>query len=287
MRHTFSIILVLFLFSCHSTGNSQNNQNIHFQPEDQEILSQIFTLFANEKDSPISVLMVKVGTYFMETPYVAHTLEVEQEKEELVVNLRELDCTTFAENCLAISRTIKSGKHTFEKFTDELRKIRYRKGKIEGYPSRLHYFSDWIFENDRKKLIQSVSEEIANIPFQKEINFMSTHPESYVQLKNNPGIVKTISLLEKEISEREMYYIPKEKIGPFKNELMDGDIIGITTNIEGLDIVHVGIIIRKSGKVHLLHASSDENKVVVSQKTFEKYLVESKFANGIMVARPF
>ncbi len=124
-------------------------ENIIYQPKDKEILDEVLTIFSNEKDTPTEILVVKVGTFFLGTPYVAHTLEMQP--EQLVVNLREMDCTTFAENCLAISRTIKSGNPGFEQFTKELRNIRYRDGVINGYPSRLHYFSDWIYNNAKKK----------------------------------------------------------------------------------------------------------------------------------------
>jgi hypothetical protein len=196
-----------------------------------------------------------------------------------------MDCNTFAENCLAISRTIKSGNPSFEKFATELQNIRYRDGKINGYASRLHYFSDWIFDNDKKYIVKSVSQGIADILYEKNINFMSTHPESYVQLKDL-GLVKRIENIEQQISARKNYYIPEEKLAQFEEKLNDGDIVGITTNIKGLDIVHVGILVRKSGQIHLMHASSVAEKVIVSENTLEEYLINSKTATGIMVARP-
>ena len=207
-------------------------------------------------------------------------------EENLVINLREMDCTTFAENCLAISRTIKSGEHTIEKFANELQKIRYRNGEIDGYVSRLHYFSDWIFDNNKKQVIKSISKEIGGVPYSKQINFMSTHPRSYIQLKNNPKLVQEMVLFEKVISERKVYFIKKENLSQFEPLLQEGDIVGITTGITGLDVVHVGILVKKSGRIHLLHASSDAKKVVVSQNTLEDYLLQNKSATGVILARP-
>ena len=264
----------------------ESPENVVFQTKDKEILEQVFNVFKDDKNTPISELMVKVGLFFRETPYVAATLEINPDEENLIINLREMDCTTFAENVLAISRTIKNGNPTFEKFAVELQNIRYRDGKIDGYTSRIHYFSEWIFENDRSKTVQSVSKEIGGTIYPKPINFMSTHPESYLQLKENQELIQKIANQEKEISARETYFIPEEKIREIESKLMDADIVGITSRVDGLDISHVGILMRKSGRIHLMHASSVANKVIVSEETLEEYLLNSKSVTGIMVARP-
>ncbi len=261
-------------------------QSIVFELKDKEILEHLFNVFKDDKNTPVSELIVKVGTYFKETPYKAATLEINPDDEKLVINLREMDCTTFAENVLAISRTIKSGNPTFEKFAGELQNIRYHDGKIDGYTSRNHYFSDWIFENDRKGFVKSVSNEIAGTLYQKTINFMSTHPESYLQLKGHPEMIKIIAEKENEITSRKTYFIPKEKIGDIQSELKAGDIVGITSSVDGLDVSHVGILFRKNGSVHLLHASTKAKKVIISEETLEEYLLNSKSVTGIMVARP-
>ena len=214
---------------------------------------------------------------------IGHTLEIEP--EQLVINLRELDCTTFAENVLAISRTIKSENPSFENFAKELQHIRYHNGNIDGYTSRIHYFSDWIYENNGKGLVKDISRETANTPYPLKVNFMSTHPESYLQLKDSK-LIPVIEKQEKMISSRQMYFIPEEKLAGVENLLKDGDIAGITTKIEGMDISHVVLLVKKDGRVHILHASSTANKVILSEETLEDYLKNSKMATGIMVARP-
>jgi hypothetical protein len=224
---------------------------VTFQKDDKVILEEVLEYFASEKAASTADLMVMVASYFKETPYVAFTLE--SEKEQLIINLREVDCTTFAENCLAISRTIRSENPSFEQFAAELQHIRYRDGIVDGYPSRLHYFCDWIHNKQQNKLIADVSGEITLTPLNKQINFMSTHPDAYARLKDNDS---------------------------------DGDIVGISTGIDGLAISHVGILVRKSDRIHLIHASSQAEKVIVSEGTLEDYLLNSKSATGIMLARP-
>ena len=286
MKFTFFTFSFLLLFICCNSAqkpNIRNTQNIIYQQEDKEILEQILKLYSSEKNSSTGNLNIKVGSFFKGTPYVSHTLETEP--EQMTINLKEVDCNTFAEYVLAISRTIKSDIPSFEKFAYELQNMRYHNGVIDGYTSRIHYFSDWIFENSEKKLVKDVSEEIAKTPYPLIVNFMSTHPDSYAQLKDS-AMIPVIAKQEKEISLRNMYYIPEEKLPEVENLLKDGDIAGITTQIKGLDILHVGILVRKNGRIHLMHASSVLGKVVISEETLEEHLLKSKPATGIMVARP-
>ena len=263
--------------------NAQTPEPVAFEPRDKEIVEGLLKKFGHETNIPTSELVVKIGTELLGTPYVAHTLE--KEPEQLVVNLRELDCTTFAENCLAIALTIKDGKPNFNHYLKSLQNLRYRNGIIDGYPSRIHYFSDWIRENDKRDVVKDVTSELGGTRYIKAINFMSTHPESYKQLKNAAFIPPLIKQ-EKEISKREMYYLPEEKLAEYGRQLKDGDIAGITTSIPGLDILHVVILIRKNDKIHLLHASQTAGKVVISEETLEEYMKNSKRGNGIMIARP-
>ena len=275
------LLFSIFLFNVFSV----NNQNeVVFQEQDKVILKGIYAKLEKENKKSTAELVALVGKTFLGTPYVAHTLE--GGKEQLIVNLRELDCTTYAENCLAIARSIKNGRNNFEGFTAELQAIRYRNGIIDGYPSRLHYFSDWIYENDRKGRIKDVSKAISNTPYPLQVDFMSTHPGSYKQLESNPGFVNDLSEKEKEISNRQMYYLPKQKLSEYEHELREGDIVGITTSIEGLDITHVGILVEHDGRIHLMHASSAAEKVVISEEPLEDYLNAGSKVTGIMVARP-
>ncbi len=273
----FSILLYSVLVL-----NAQNK--VIFQEQDKVILNEIYDKLNKEKEKPTAELVAIVGKSFLGTPYVAHTLE--GEKEELVVNLRELDCTTYAEYCLAIARSVKNKNASFEGFTKELQAIRYRNGEIDKYPSRLHYFSDWIYENARTGKIQRASKDISNTMYPLEVDFMSTHPESYPQLKQHPEFVKALSDKEKEISERQMYYLPKEKLATYEAKLHEGDIVGITTSVKGLDITHVGILVERNGRIHLMHASSVAEKVVISEEPLEDYLKAGSTVTGIMVARP-
>jgi hypothetical protein len=242
-------------------------------------------------DKPINEVVAVIAKSFIGTEYGANMIDAPG-KEQLVVNLQKLDCVTFYEASLVLARCIKKNKLTFDDYKKELQFVRYRGGVIDGYASRLHYTSDYFFDNEKKSVLKDVSKELGGVPFKKKINFMSTHPDSYLQLKNSPENVKEIRKIEDEINDRAMYHIPKTAVKRITSRIKEGDIIGITTTIDGLDCTHTGIAIRlasrsgQNGELHLLHAPIPGSKVQIAELPLSEYLAKIKKDAGIMVARP-
>ena len=282
-----SVILILILTTIWNTSIVRSQvilKNCIFQAEDKRLVEEKLNSFSPEKNKPISDLVAEIGLSFLGTPYVAATLENGPE-EKLVINLRKLDCTTFAETCLALARTVKSGKTDFESYANQLERIRYWDGIRNGYPSRLHYFSEWIHNNAEKKII-SEEPNHTGVKLIKLINFMSTHPGDYPVLKAHPELIPTIADQEKKLSSKELYYFPKNNPANLLKVLHNGDIIGLTSGIEGGDINHVGIIIRKGNEFHLLHASLSGEKVVLSDGPITDFLRPESKNSGVVIARP-
>ena len=288
MKQSFLLfIFIAFLLSFSSETKVQNGRSVvSFDKKDSLIVENMLGALKNKNTLPTGDLIIAAGNMLIETPYVAHTLEGGIE-EKLIVNLRELDCTTFAENCLALARTAQSATPNFATFVNELRSIRYRNKKLTDYSSRLHYFSDWIYNNEQKEIVKSISCELNTANTNFNVDFMSTHSEKYTQLKNNRKNIEVIATQEVEISKRKQCFVPESKIAAIEDQLKDGDILGITTNIQGLDIQHVVLAFRKNGRIHMLHASQKYMKVLVSDETLEDYLKAAKSATGIVVARPY
>ncbi|MCL6099959.1 MAG: DUF1460 domain-containing protein [Bacteroidetes bacterium] len=235
---------------------------------------------------PINGVIIAIAKSFIGTDYTPNTLE-KGDKENLVIHLTGLDCYTFLESSFVLSRCIKEEKTSFQDYENELTKIRYRNGKIDEYPSRLHYFSDWIYDMNKRDIGKDITKEIGGVPYKKKIDFMSTHVDSYRQLKDNPKFVDEIAAMEKQISSRKYYYVPQEKIESVEKKIESGDIIGITTNIDGLDIAHTGIAIRMDdGRIHLLHAPNVGYKVQITEKPLADYIKGNKKQTGIMVLQP-
>ncbi len=274
------IVLIIFIVS--SFLNAQI-----YSDKDVEVCKSKFQLAVDKSLSakPIGDVIAEIGKSFLGTDYIASALEV-ADTEQLVINLSGLDCTTFLENALVFSRLIKEGKTLFEDYQSELEKVRYRDGKIDEYPSRLHYFSDWIFANTRKGIVENVTKSIGGEKIKFDVRFMSENPQYYSQLKNNPGFVPIIKKQEEAINKRDYYFIPKEKVADVENKIKNGDLIAITTNVKGLDIGHVGIAVKlDDGRIHFLHAPLVGSKVQISENPLPEYLSKIKKHTGIIVLR--
>ena len=280
--HRLFTLIIFLMFTSTGCLDAQVHEN-----EDVEICNSKFQLAVDEKLStkPINEVIVEIGKSFTGTDYAAHTLEVNDE-EKLVINLSGLDCNTFVENVLVLSRCIKQGKTSFDDYQDELKLIRYRDGKIDQYPSRLHYFTDWIFNNEEKVIVKNITEEIGGEKFELNLSFMSSHPEYYKDLKANPGFIPLIKKQEEEITKREHYFIPQEKIAAIEPEIESGDLLAFTSTIKGLDVNHVGIAVRMDDdRIHILHAPNMGYKVQISELPLAEYVNKIEKDFGVIVVR--
>ena len=235
-------------------------------------------------------LMVHFARQLIGIPYVGHTLEP-FDKERLIVNLRELDCTTMVENALALSLCVRDSVCSFEAFCHILQKIRYEQGDEPAYTKRLHYFTSWIEDNTSMGFCKEV--QGPNPPFTAwqtvEASYMTQHPDRYRMLKVNPGDIPAIRKMEQRIEGRRYRYIPKDQLMNtilLRQTIHDGDIIAIITNIAGLDTQHIGIAVWHDDGLHLLNASSIHHKVVEEPMTLQQYLFQHKTMPGIRIIRP-
>lgn len=231
--------------------------------------------------------MVFFGKKFIGIPYVANTLEVGN-SEKLVVNLRQLDCTTFVETVAALTLADQRNQHSFAGFCNALRQLRYRGGKMNGYTSRLHYFSFWVNDNIRKGLVgDRINARTSYAKGQRiQVDYMSRHPEKYKHLRNNPSYVRTIAAYERQVNGSVRYYIPKSYIGLGRKQLSfihDGDILGTVTSKAGLDASHLGIAVWQNGRLHFLNTSALYHKVVLDKNTMYSYQKKQRSQLGVNV----
>ena len=226
---------------------------------------------------------------FIGRPYVAHTLEKDGD-ERLVVNTRQLDCTTLVETVTALTLCAYAGEQTFAAFRKRLQRMRYHDGVIDRYPSRIHYFTDWIVSNAKAGIVSEIQKP--NPPFSTlqtvSVNYMSQHPQSYQALKAHPEYVPEIRRMEQRITGMKFRYIPKAKVRNTKvmrEAIHDGDIIAITCKKAGLDIAHLGFAVWKKDGLHLLNASQLHKKVVEEPMTLYEYLQKHPSHTGIRIIR--
>ncbi len=141
---------------------SQSALSLQYSKADSLKVVSLFLQADSQKFNNIQERTLFFARKLIGIPYVASTLEVNR-KEQLVVNLRQLDCTTFVENSLALALTHQSGKKTLREFCKNLQTLRYRGGKDVSYIGRLHYFTEWIEDNTRLGICKEI--QSPNPPF--------------------------------------------------------------------------------------------------------------------------
>jgi hypothetical protein len=263
----------------------QRGDGLIFLPEDRKIC-ETHLKAARERgwsEKPAGELVVAAGSAFLGAPYAAGTLQRE-ETEELVINLRAFDCVTFVENAVVLAGLIRAGKTRFADFAAALERIRYRDGCRMGYPSRLHYFTDWLRDNGRKGIVRDITRKLGGIPFRKPFHAITDRREDHPALKDAAAF-RRMRTVEAACSRRTQCYIAKADLTQAADGIADGDIIAITTDEKGLDVSHAGLAVHVRGQLHLLHASGAEGKVVLSDRTLNRYLLSRRTRTGILVGR--
>lgn len=235
-------------------------------------------------EMPVGDAIAALGRTFVGTKYTPATLELPG-PERLIVNLRELDCVTFIENVLAIVRVLQAGTPDYDGFKRELVRIRYRDGTLNGYASRLHYFSEWIANNAEKGIVEDVTLAVGGVQDTSALTFMTGNRAAYRQLADD-SVVDQIRGIELELSGRERFYIPETEIAAAAQNIRDGDIIAATSTLEGLDIAHTGLALWVDGRLHLMHAPLVGSVVEISEVPLADRIRRIEAQDGIMVARP-
>jgi len=289
------------------------------EPPDLEVLAAFIAMVRKEASTSQVIpspaeLVLRAGRFFLGTPYAARTLEAPG-PESLVVNLRTCDCFTLVENCCALAILARqiitesrpdipaliplpgrydggdsvtphdpSPERLAAAFAALLRTLRYRDGVIAGYASRLHYFSDWLGENERKGLLRDITARLGGRPAPKAIDFMTKHRELYPPL-GDADVWRELRETERRLSASPRLVLTKEEIARWEEKPAPGDLVAIATHEEGLDVAHAGIAIRVAGRLHLLHASSRAGRVIVSPETLAAYLEAQDDLAGVIVAR--
>ena len=286
--------IFLFLITCTFVLQMKAQSTVpQYTPEDSIRVMNLLQSAEKDaaKDSTAGQTMLRIGRVIekMNIPYVAHTLEP-NDQERLIINLRELDCTTFVESAMALTLCVRSGRTTFDDYCRILQKIRYWQGRAPQYIRRLHYFTSWIEDNTTMDLVREL--QSPNPPFTAvqtvQAHYMTQHVDKYRMLTVNPQDVPMIREMEKRIEGKKYRYIPKQQLynnRQLRNTIHDGDIIVIITNIKGLDTQHIGIAAWHADGLHLLNASSIHHRVIEEPMTLRQYLYKHPTMPGIRIVR--
>ncbi|MBS2011105.1 MAG: DUF1460 domain-containing protein [Cyanobacteria bacterium SZAS TMP-1] len=242
----------------------------------------------NWQKLPIGELMGKVAHQLLGTEYVANTLDGDLDHEYCSVNLTALDCVTFFESALCIARMLKKGGDSAADLLPEVTYTRYRGGVVGDYSSRLHYTSDWFYDNQKKGVVQLLNFPVSQVITPK-VGYMSDHQQSYKQLAAHKSLIAKIKKQEEDINKRPLSYVPIKDMAAMESMLKTGDIVGICTSQPGIDISHTGLVlVNEKGVPQFADASSKARnmKVVIEPDSISTALSYSKSITGAMFARP-
>ena len=265
-------------------ANVDLEKNIAHNAADVKKYQQIFEYAQNNNLTKASMgtIVQAVAEQFLGAEYQAGLLD-KSTQESLVISLQQFDCLLFVETVLAIADNVARNKNNYQGFTNKVEEQRYWNGKMNGYCSRLHYFSDWIVDNEVRGNVKNITTELGGISTVKKLNFMTTHRSSYPILAKSDRSFECIARVEDSLSTT-FDYIPTNQIDRVYDRLQPGDIIGVATNIPGLDFTHTGFVYQQAnGNTGFIHASP-AGKVTIA-KDLQQYISNVENAIGIVVSR--
>ncbi|MGL5007437.1 MAG: N-acetylmuramoyl-L-alanine amidase-like domain-containing protein [Plesiomonas sp.] len=205
----------------------------------------------------------QVSSDFVGTSYVPDTMIGGPDTPEIfVTDIDHVDCFTLIDNVESLSRS-----HDASSFLRHLIDVRYVNGEV-SYSTRRHFFSDWFAT--QKPNARDVTLEISKKHITVE-KWLNRKPDGTEYL---PGL---------GVTARNINYIPAKAIDDqVLNNLKTGDYVGVYSPAEGLDVSHVGIVVRHDGEVWFRNASSLEVNRKVVDSPFMAYMHAKP---GIVVLR--
>jgi len=289
----WKVFLPLFLlFSVAFASESRLPFSTVFKGQDQFNQLVAKAKAGNWKALPIGERTAAVGQALAGTRYKHFTLEIDNRIESPSVNFQGMDCWTFFEIALSFARMLNEPESNWtpERLLHYIEMDRYRGGECTGeYLSRLHYLEDWLYDNDRRGLVEDITRTLGGSSVPHSAREMSAGWRHYRYLAANSSLLGPLARMEANVSSRPLYQIPKNQVAKIESKLRSGDIIGIISRDGGrYSTAHVGLALRTSdGVLHFMHASSPSNygRVVVDSE-LSKYLYRYGSDSGILVARP-
>jgi hypothetical protein len=233
---------------------------------------------------PFNQVVQRIAQQFLGATYEDGLLN-QTPTETLFLSLKKFDCVLLVETVLAIARNVVQQDNSVQGFAQNVSAQRYRSGQMQGYCSRLHYFSDWIADNEKRGLVQNITAKIGGQTFPKQLNFMSQNRKSYPQLKSDSEY-RCVQQVEANLAKSlTLSYIPTQQIRKTYSQLQSGDIIAVATAIPGLDVTHTGLVERQTdGRINFIHASP--GSIVKRATDLQTYVSRVDEAVGMIVARP-
>ena len=279
------MLAAVFLVGCQQ-ATSTPGRSITAPPDSTQARFDALITVAKEQalhEQPIGTIMTTLGQEVAGAPYLAGTLD-EPPTEQLVIRFDGYDCVTFVETMLALARGVKQQQYDYASFAQRIEEQRYREGELNGYCSRMHYFTEWIARNDARGTVRSITQQLGGVPLTDSLSFMSTHRDAYPRFATDDSLWACVRNMEAQLSGTTIYHLPQDQIRSVYDRLQTGDIVGFSTDIGGLDVAHTGLVLKDGAQARLLHASLSGGVVV--SPDLQRYVQNIDHQVGIVVARP-
>jgi hypothetical protein len=265
--------------------------------DDRARLAEWLRLLCGEglcrRGAPFGPAVARAAELMLGLPYAAYTLEQyladggTPGHEPLTLHLSKFDCVSLVESAIAVARTAAAGPgQGWNRFAAEVERMRYRGGQRRGYASRIHYFSEWIADGERRGLVRDLGPELGGVRDERPLRFMTGHRASYPALRDDVAFA-AIAERERALDAVPRWLVPADRIAAAQSRIQSGDVLAFATAIPGLDVTHTGLAYRDgAGVLRVLHAPLSGGAVEVSRTTLAGYVAAIRRATGILVARP-
>lgn len=245
-----------------------NAFDVEFDDFSKQKAAEVFNILENNRSATLSKKMELISATFLDTQYVANRLVGSNEiAEKLVIDLLGLDCFTFIDYLESFKTS-----HNQKEFLNNLQRVRYIDSKVE-YLKRKHFYSDWLFEN--QQLVVDLTKENEKLAKLASVDVVK------INSGKNGEYIPKLGFKDRKIS-----YIPRTNVSDVNlSSIVSGDYIGFRKDVAGLDVTHVGLLIKKADGIYVRHASSAKSaKKVVEQKLVD-YLTINTSVKGIVLFR--
>lgn len=193
-----------------------------------------------------------------------------------LVDLSAVDCMTYVEEVLALSRAKDQAG-----LMDELRRVRYRDGVIE-YAHRNHFTdADWLPNNIKEGFIRDLTRDAAGADYavlSKAVSKKTWYEKKTVKDLEGEKIralgkaekdrrVAKLKTLGKDMPDENVSigYLPIGALAARQDKIPSGTIVSLVRgndDVHDTMVSHMGLIVRVKGKAYFREASSDQHKVV-------------------------
>jgi hypothetical protein len=229
------------------------------------------------------------GHYLARAAYRKHGVGYDRNEsspeapEELRIELARFECVSFIESSLALARCGWARDPTESCFERELVLSRYRGGTPSSYASRLHYFTEWIADNDARGRLQDITSHLGGEPIRKDFFYVSRRIPPREDLD---AMRLEMRAIEERLSSEAHVVLLREDAREGLANLEDGDVVAFVRERQGMLVHHAGFVYRMEGRPRLLHASSYHQRVVLTPDDVTSYLLRRPERRGVIVARP-